>query len=40
MNTWTVNTPEDIAAVLREGADILITNYPDVGLKCLQESKK
>ena len=33
VNTWTVNTPEDIAAVLREGADILITNYPDQALK-------
>ena len=40
VNTWTVNKPEDLRAVLAEGADILITNYPDVGLKCLQESKK
>ena len=33
VNTWTVNTPEDMDAVLRAGADILITNYPDQALK-------
>ena len=33
VNTWTVNTPEAMDAVLREGADILITNYPDQALK-------
>ena len=33
VNTWTVNTPEAIAAVLREDADILITNYPAQALK-------
>lgn len=37
VNPWTVNRKEDLEAVLREGADILITNYPDVGLKCLKE---
>ena len=37
VNTWTVNTAEDLRAVLAEGADILITNYPDVGLACLRE---
>ena len=37
INTWTVNRAEDLRAVLEEGADILITNYPDVGLKCLAE---
>ena len=35
INTWTVNRPEDMRAVLKEGADILITNHPDVGLQCL-----
>jgi len=39
VNTWTVNRPEDLRAVLAEGADILITNYPDVGLRCLAEHK-
>lgn len=34
INTWTVNTEEDLRAVLAEGADTLITNYPDRGLKC------
>ena len=33
VNTWTVNTREDMASVIREGADILITNYPDQALK-------
>ncbi|MBR6164528.1 MAG: glycerophosphodiester phosphodiesterase [Clostridia bacterium] len=32
VHTWTVNAPEDMDAVLREGADILITNYPDQAL--------
>ena len=33
VNTWTVNAPEIMDAVLREGPDILITNYPDQALK-------
>lgn len=37
VNPWTVNREEDLKNVLREGADILITNYPDVGLRCLGE---
>lgn len=32
VNTWTVNSPEAMEAVLREGVDILITNYPDQAL--------
>ena len=32
VHTWTVNTPEAMDAVLREGADILITNFPDQAL--------
>ena len=36
VNTWTVNSRENLKAVLREGADILISNYPDVGLECLK----
>ena len=32
VNPWTVNTPETMDAVLREGADILITNFPDQAL--------
>ena len=36
VNTWTVNTRESLNAVLREGGDVLITNYPDVGLECLK----
>lgn len=33
VNTWTVNSPEAMDAVLAAGADILITNYPDQALK-------
>ena len=36
VNPWTVNRKEDLEAVLKEGADVLITNYPDVGLECLK----
>ncbi len=37
VHTWTVNDPEVMAEVLREKADILITNYPD--LACQERSK-
>jgi glycerophosphoryl diester phosphodiesterase len=33
VNTWTVNSSETIASVLKEGADILITNDPAYALK-------
>jgi len=33
VNTWTVNETQDIDRVLQEGADILITNYPDAALQ-------
>ena len=33
VNTWTVNSSEAIASVLKEGADILITNDPAYALK-------
>ena len=39
VNTWTVNRESDIKAVLKAGADIVITNYPDVGVKCLREAQ-
>ena len=32
VHTWTVNTSAAMDAVLQEGADILITNYPDQAL--------
>ncbi len=35
VNPWTVNREEDIRAVLAAGADIVITNFPDLALKCL-----
>ena len=37
VNTWTVNEEEHIRAVLREGADVVITNEPDRALRCLAE---
>lgn len=37
VHTWTVNREEDLAAVLREGADILITNVPDAA--CQERAK-
>ena len=38
VHTWTVNEPEIMAEVLKEKADILITNYPD--LACQERGKK
>jgi len=37
VHTWTVNDPETMATVIREKADILITNYPD--LACQERAK-
>ena len=37
VHTWTVTSPEVMAAVIREKADILITNYPDLG--CQERDK-
>ena len=37
VHPWTVNSEEKIREVLGAGADIVITNYPDVALKCLRE---
>ena len=39
VHTWTVNEEEDIRNVLLEGADIVITNYPDRALACLRKMK-
>ncbi|MCR5296955.1 MAG: glycerophosphodiester phosphodiesterase [Clostridiales bacterium] len=36
VNTWTVNSVRDISAVLAEGADIVITNYPDLALSLMK----
>lgn len=37
VNPWTVNRKEDIIETLKLGADIIITNYPDVALDCLKQ---
>ena len=39
VHPWTVNSEELIRRVLAGGADIVITNYPDVALKCLREAQ-
>lgn len=37
VHTWTVNEPEVMKKVLMEKADVIITNYPDVG--CQERAK-
>lgn len=37
INAWTVNREADIRAVLAEGADGVITNYPDLARRILEE---
>lgn len=37
VNTWTVDEEQDIHKTLKEGVDILITNYPDRALKLLSD---
>lgn len=34
---WTVNRPEDMKALIERGVDGLITDYPDVGRRVMQE---
>ena len=36
VNAWTVNSEADISGCLREGADIIISNYPDRALRLLK----
>ena len=40
INVWTVNTKEDIEAMLDFGVDGIITNYPDVALALLKDFPK
>ncbi len=40
VNSWTVNSEEDLRAVIRKGCDCIITNYPDRGLAILEEIRK
>ncbi len=37
VNPWTVNREEDLRAVIKAGADHIITNYPDRALEILNE---
>ena len=39
VNPWTVNSEEDLRAVIRAGADHIITNYPDRALTILKQER-
>ena len=39
VNAWTVNREEHIRAVLAEGADGVITNYPDLACRLRDEAR-
>jgi len=40
INTWTVNEPEHMAWMFKEGVNAIITNYPDVALKTRDKIQK
>jgi len=40
VNVWTVNEEKDIRFSIEAGADIIISNYPDVAIKVLGEHQK
>ena len=40
IRVWTVNEKEHIEALVREGADAIITNYPDRAVKIRDEFLK
>ena len=39
VNPWTVNSEDDLRAVIKKGADHIISNYPDKALELLAEAK-
>lgn len=39
VNPWTLNTEAHLNRAIKAGADILITNYPDLAQKCLAAAK-
>ncbi len=39
VNPWTVNSETDLRSVIAAGADCIITNYPDVALRLLEENQ-
>lgn len=39
INTWTVNTEEDMRDLISKGVDILIGNYPDITKKIISEAE-
>lgn len=39
VNPWTVNSEEDLRRMIALGADRIITNYPDVGRRLLEEQQ-
>ena len=38
VNVWTANSPEDLKKMLQCGVDAIITNYPDIAIKCREET--
>lgn len=40
VNPWTINSEEDLKAVISSGADHIITNYPDRALRILNASRR
>ena len=40
VNTWTVNTEEDIAFLLNESVDGIVTNYPDIAIELRNQRGK
>lgn len=40
VNVWTVNTPEFVQVCLAAGVDAIISNYPDMVRKVIEETKK
>lgn len=37
VNVWTVNTEDELRQVIDAGADIIISNYPDRGVRIMEE---
>lgn len=38
INTWTVNSPEEVRRLYKLGADAVITNYPDMAKAVIEEN--
>jgi glycerophosphoryl diester phosphodiesterase len=38
VNTWTINTPDDLARVAALGPDEITTDYPDLAVTALRQA--